>query len=293
MASSYYDSSDKVVYTGNVAEAADLNTINTAVDTAFQLVESAITGSESDASYYSAVAEEWASNPEDDDITTSPGDYSALHYSAKASASASAASGSASTASSAATAAGNAQTAAEAAQSAAETAETNAETAETGAQTAQTAAETAQTAAETAQTAAETAETNAETAETGALAAQSAAETAQTACEARVPYPIDTLNDEGSIGVADSPHSLVTTSYDTFLMTITGDITLVFSGLTVGRTISLVITNGGASTITWPTEVQWPEGTAPTLTSSGTDRVVFQKISATVIHGAASGLNYS
>ena len=202
MASSYYDSSDKVVYDGDVAEASDLNAVNTACDTAFQLVETAVSGAGSDAAYYAGVAEDWAS--EDEDSIVADGKYSSLHYAAKAADSASAASSSASAASSSASAAStsesnaassestalqaetDAQTAqglAETAQAAAEVAQAAAESAESGAQTAQGLAETAQSAAETAETNAELAETNAETAQSAAEAAQTAAETAQTAAE--------------------------------------------------------------------------------------------------------------
>jgi hypothetical protein len=37
----------------------------------------------------------------------------------------------------------------------------------------------------------------------------------------------------------------------------------------------LELTNGGSATITWPTAVRWPGGTAPTLTTSGVDVLVF------------------
>ncbi|EHJ49485.1 cell wall surface anchor family protein [Solidesulfovibrio carbinoliphilus subsp. oakridgensis] len=37
----------------------------------------------------------------------------------------------------------------------------------------------------------------------------------------------------------------------------------------------LLLTNGGAYTITWPTGTKWAGGTAPTLTTSGTDALVF------------------
>ena len=131
MASTYYDSSDKTVYDGDVAEAVDLNNVNVAVDTAFQLVEADIVGAGSDAEYWAGVAEQWAEEPEDSEIN--PGEYSALHYAAKAAASASAASTSASgastSASNAATSESNASTSASNASSsasAASTSETNA-----------------------------------------------------------------------------------------------------------------------------------------------------------------------
>jgi hypothetical protein len=37
----------------------------------------------------------------------------------------------------------------------------------------------------------------------------------------------------------------------------------------------LELTNGGAFAITWPASVDWPDGTAPTLTASGKDQLVF------------------
>jgi hypothetical protein len=37
----------------------------------------------------------------------------------------------------------------------------------------------------------------------------------------------------------------------------------------------LELQNGGAATITWPSTVRWPGGTAPTLTASGFDVFVF------------------
>lgn len=79
-------------------------------------------------------AQEWATNPEDTPVET--GQFSALHWSAKA---------------------GDEKLAAQAARTGAETAETNAETAEAGAVAARLAAEAAQTGAELAETNAETA----------------------------------------------------------------------------------------------------------------------------------------
>jgi len=35
------------------------------------------------------------------------------------------------------------------------------------------------------------------------------------------------------------------------------------------------LTNGGAYAITWPVAVKWPGGTAPTLTTTGVDVLVF------------------
>jgi hypothetical protein len=38
---------------------------------------------------------------------------------------------------------------------------------------------------------------------------------------------------------------------------------------------TLLLTNGGSQTVTWPASVDWPAATAPSLTASGTDVLVF------------------
>ncbi len=100
--------------------------------------------------------------------------------------------------------------------------------------------------------------------------------------------PVNTLEDiTGTSGTID----LDCYAYDTFVMTITGATTLTFSNLVTGRTIGIVISNG-TTNITWPTEIDWPEGEEPEF-STGTDRVVIQKLSATVYHGSLAGIEYA
>ena len=106
MANDYYDSTDKTVVSGEIAEAADLNTINTAIESACDLIEADIDDLATNQGVYSALAEKWAE--EEEDVEVEAGKYSALHHATKASASASAASSSESTASSAASTASNA-----------------------------------------------------------------------------------------------------------------------------------------------------------------------------------------
>jgi hypothetical protein len=65
---------------------------------------------------------------------------------------------------------------------------------------------------------------------------------------------------------------------DTFTLTVTGTTSLAFSNAPAsGRAkyIVLEIVNGGSATVNWPTNTRWPGGTAPSLTTSGTDVVVF------------------
>lgn len=51
----------------------------------------------------------------------------------------------------------------------------------------------------------------------------------------------------------------------------------------------LELTNGGAYTQAWPASVDWPAGTAPTLTASGKDILVFvTRDAGTTYHGMAA-----
>lgn len=58
----------------------------------------------------------------------------------------------------------------------------------------------------------------------------------------------------------------------------TSSTTFTFSNPTAsdeGCGFVLVLTNGGSQTVTWPASVDWPAATAPTLTASGVDVLVF------------------
>ncbi len=62
---------------------------------------------------------------------------------------------------------------------------------------------------------------------------------------------------------------------------------------TTGETgyLALEVINGGAFSIVWPTSVDWVGGTAPTLTASGTDQLVFRSRDAgTTVLGWVVGL---
>ena len=54
----------------------------------------------------------------------------------------------------------------------------------------------------------------------------------------------------------------------------------------------LELTNGGAFLVTWPASVDWPGGTAPTLTASGVDQLVFTtRDGGTTYFGFVAGLD--
>jgi hypothetical protein len=56
----------------------------------------------------------------------------------------------------------------------------------------------------------------------------------------------------------------------------------------------LELTNGGAFAITWPASVDWPGGTAPSLTAAGVDQLVFTTRDAgTTWLGFVAGLDLS
>ena len=55
---------------------------------------------------------------------------------------------------------------------------------------------------------------------------------------------------------------------------------------------TLVLTNGGSQTVNWPASVDWAGGTAPTLTASGVDILVFiTQDGGTNFHGFAASLD--
>jgi len=76
--------------------------------------------------------------------------------------------------------------------------------------------------------------------------------------------------------------------------TLSGNQTLTFTNpIASGNSSSftLILTNGGSATLTWPGSVDWAAATAPTLTSSGIDVLVFTTIDGgTTWYGFTAGL---
>jgi hypothetical protein len=110
------------------------------------------------------------------------------------------------------------------------------------------------------------------------------------------PYFLDiaeTVNAIGSIGggtqdIDLTAGNVVTGTVDTSTTTFT------FSNPSAtGRSCSflLILTNGGSQTVNWPGSVDWPAATAPELTSSGVDVLVFTTLDAgTIWYGFSAGL---
>lgn len=79
----------------------------------------------------------------------------------------------------------------------------------------------------------------------------------------------------------------------TFTKTISANTTFTITGVPSGRaaTFSLVLTNGGRKTVTWPSSVKWAGGSVPALTKSGTDVLTFlSNNGGTTWYGVASSI---
>jgi len=64
------------------------------------------------------------------------------------------------------------------------------------------------------------------------------------------------------------------------------------SGSANSCSFTLILTNGGSQTVNWPAAVDWAGSTAPTLTSSGVDVLVFTTVDGgTIWYGFAAGLD--
>lgn len=84
-----------------------------------------------------------------------------------------------------------------------------------------------------------------------------------------------------------------------FDISLAGDVTLTFAGATANTACSFslfVYAGGGASVVTWPTSVRWPNGVKPTLTGTGSaaDLLVFMTYNGgTVWYGNLVGNSYA
>jgi len=110
---------------------------------------------------------------------------------------------------------------------------------------------------------------------------------------------IDTTGEihlSGSINISGSARGLVqvlgdvgysasidTNAGDFVQATVTGSVVMTFTNAPTtgsGGGFILELTNGGSQTVTWPTSVKWPSGTAPTLTAAGVDVLTFVSFDA-------------
>ena len=80
-----------------------------------------------------------------------------------------------------------------------------------------------------------------------------------------------------------------------FVVNPAGTTSFVFTGAPVARDSSFVIelANGGAYTVTFPAAVRWPANTAPTLTSSGKDLLIFSTANTGTTWRGSSLIGYT
>ena len=80
------------------------------------------------------------------------------------------------------------------------------------------------------------------------------------------------------------------------ILTLTGNCTFTFPTATAGRSFILILKQDGTGsrTVTWPSAVKWPAGTAPTITSTASkaDKYVFTADGTNWI-GSNAGQNYT
>ncbi|MEO1944698.1 MAG: hypothetical protein ABGY11_10405 [Candidatus Thioglobus sp.] len=102
------------------------------------------------------------------------------------------------------------------------------------------------------------------------------------------------LKDYSETKVAMAANDVDLSAGNVFTKTISGATTLTFSNPPVtgkAGAFTLILTNGGSATITWPTSVDWAAATAPTLTAAGVDVLTFTTIDGgTTWYGIASGI---
>jgi hypothetical protein len=99
------------------------------------------------------------------------------------------------------------------------------------------------------------------------------------------------LKDYGETKVAMAAHAVDLELGNVFTYTLSGGQTVTFTNPPASGTagsFTMIVTNGGSATLTWPTSVDWPAATAPTLTASGVDVLFFTTIDGgTIWYGTA------
>ena len=97
------------------------------------------------------------------------------------------------------------------------------------------------------------------------------------------------------VTLATSSNTINVALANYFVVNPAGTTTFVFTGAPVARDSSFVVelANGGAYTITFPASVRWPLNTAPTLTSSGKDLLIFSTANTGSTWRASSLIGYT
>ena len=101
------------------------------------------------------------------------------------------------------------------------------------------------------------------------------------------------IKDYGETKVAMAAHAVDLSLGNVQTYTLSGSQTLTFTTPPASGTsgsFTLIVTNGGSATLTWPPAVDWAAATAPTLTASGIDVLAFTTIDGgTIWYGFLAG----
>ena len=101
------------------------------------------------------------------------------------------------------------------------------------------------------------------------------------------------IKDYGETKAAMAAHAVDLSLGNVQTYTLSGNQTLTFTSPPASGTsgsFTLILTNGGSATLTWPTSVDWAGGSAPGLTSSGIDVLTFTTIDGgTIWYGFLAG----
>ena len=102
------------------------------------------------------------------------------------------------------------------------------------------------------------------------------------------------MKDYAETKVAMAAHAVDLSLGNVQTYTLSGNQTLTFTNPPASGSagsFTLIVTNGGSATLTWPTSVDWAAATAPTLTASGVDVLTFLTVDGgTIWYGFAVGL---
>ena len=102
------------------------------------------------------------------------------------------------------------------------------------------------------------------------------------------------LKDYSETKVAMAAHAVDLELGNVFTYTLSGGQTLTFTNPPASGTagsFTMIVTNGGSATLTWPTSIDWAAATAPTLSSAGVDVLTFTSIDGgTIWYGIAAGI---
>lgn len=94
--------------------------------------------------------------------------------------------------------------------------------------------------------------------------------------------------------VAMSAGAIDVSAGTVFTKTIAANTTISFSNVPAAPAtacVTLILTNGGSKTVTWPSSVKWSGGTAPNLTASGVDVLTFLTVNGgTTWYGTVNSL---